>query len=185
MITFGAPVFLVSGALALPAVTPGLDSNGVLGGEFMPAFAVCLRALGKTRVSPAFGGHVLHVVGLRSEKEMGGIHASRIIAGVADVRHRRNRAVSDLPGNAVGEGRVPSPVNPTVSVHISSSHPHPTTRSNQNFRPEPFFESLFHATKLSTIVHESHERNERGEIVRSRVIPAGTMDMMQQPEMVQ
>lgn len=66
----------------------------IVGGVFMPAWAMRLRSLERARIDAALSDRITSVFGMRSKKEVRRIDTGRIVAVVADEQAFRDRSSS-------------------------------------------------------------------------------------------
>lgn len=106
-----------------------------------------IAALDGVSSDSPLGLHVLHVVGAGAWKEVGRIHARRIVAMVAHVKSIWNRAVSQLPRNVsshtlpVVDGKL------SIPIAVCGSRPEPAliiTSAAVNVAPEPLGNGAAH-----------------------------------------
>lgn len=97
--------------------------------------------------TPLFRKHVLSVVSLRSQKQVGRIHAGLVIAAVEYAQPAQNWAIDELPAYAMGgDGRaVPSArAHHAVAVAAERSKPRPAVvgAAAINLGPKPHRQRL-------------------------------------------
>lgn len=137
----GQPVLGRPGAESLPNV-PHL-----IGGQFGPPGSF-------TESLATFLVSVLHVVQVSSQKEVGGVDASRVIAGVADMHSGGNLAVCDLPRNNMGSVCPATHAEGSIPLQtIQTSHPDPAVIRPVSFDLRP--EAIFHRL-LSRLRNSNH-----------------------------
>lgn len=98
------------------------DHTNLLGGENRPWMTLTDQARNST---PPFGGHVGHVVGVRTEEQVGWVDAGRVVAAMTYLGLRRDRAIRALPRHAVGVQRPAPRRELAVSSGSSVASPRP------------------------------------------------------------
>lgn len=90
----------------------------------MASWAVGPQGLG----SATFCGAIQLVFAVRPCPQMGGIHAARIVARMADVKAHRYRPIDELKGEPMREPTLPTVAKVVVSVAlpIARAPPFPT-----------------------------------------------------------
>lgn len=99
----------------------------------------CLSVLSAGMIfATAFIKHVGVIVGFRTEKQMGGIYASAVIAAMQNAKSCVKNSIHDLVSNAVSFSlaRFRQTKN-TIAIVISTRSPIPTGIGFINFGPEP------------------------------------------------
>ena len=130
----------------------------VVGRELVTMLAMRLPAI--RRISPALCIHIYQVVPCSPEKEMLGIYARRVVAGVTDEQAERIEPTSQFPRNCMGcpDLLCADGERAIATYRVRGSRPHPAMRSKSrvhgpvfvDLRPEPFSGSfvLSHAPKI-------------------------------------
>lgn len=133
------PPALSIGSAGAAVTAPTSPPDGVLWRKGMAVNA--RRFPGLPETASAFGNHVPHVIELRSEKKVCGIHARGVVALMEYVKPIRDRSVRSDPGKAVGAGRDESVSFPHRKTPIAKSGagrtvPRPAPRLNLYSTPE-------------------------------------------------
>jgi hypothetical protein len=92
----------------------------------------------------AFEDHILVVIRVGAEKQMGGVDTAAVVAAVQNIQAIGGTSVMDFPTNTMN---VRMPVSTaarylSVSTRMNVSNPFPTLVSFLNFRPETIFNRL-------------------------------------------
>lgn len=88
------------------------------------------------RIASSLGVHICNVVSGRTQEEVIGTAAGRIVAAMQNVYQWINGAMGYLPGIAMGERIAPLDAQHPVSLPVSSPHPLPTTVSFTHLGPK-------------------------------------------------
>lgn len=140
-----------SAALPIPA----LGYQGILRGKFVAPTTMC--PLRNRRYQPTLANHVSRVIERRSEKQVGGITAGRIVAVVTHKQPVGNEAVRQLPRTAVGRNPYPLTADvPNMELPVSGmkncSLPRPAVTRFVDLRPKFSWQIAdFHAPKITRI----------------------------------
>lgn len=76
---------------------------------------------------PLLSLHVRHVLGMGAKKKVRRVYARRVVASVADMASRWNRAIAELVSRAVGRHLLAENVNNSVPVAAFGAGPVPAT----------------------------------------------------------
>lgn len=93
-------------------------------------------ALAGRGVGPALADLVRHVVGVRSQKQMVGANAGRIVAAVEHVHPARNWPVVDLPREPMRPYAPKGPARDSVPVPVTKRRPAPAPAAAPDIWPE-------------------------------------------------
>lgn len=147
-------------ALALSAESPAtpiahLDA-GVLGCELVPVLAMGLGPMDNREVTrrPPLGVAVDDVLGLRSQEEMFWVDAASVVAAVKHARSVESgtfgdRAVGQLPRNAVGDDHSTPDTELTVAAGVRAGSPIPAPIRLRDLRPEALSTDFVHGVKVT------------------------------------
>lgn len=106
-----------------------------------PRSAMSLTPLSAISRHSIFSGGVPHIVGMRSEEQMIGAHASGHVAGMAHLQPRRGRfAVRDFERQSMGQVHSSRVSDLAVARSRFSSYPKPTALTPDDSTPEPIDE---------------------------------------------
>ena len=107
--------------------------------------SVVLASLGSIRVEavsvppngPPANGHVSHVLGVRAQSKVRRIHARWVIAGMKDVHALGDRAVVNLPRQAMSSDVPAVFLERSIAADSRVASPSPASRTSLNELPEP------------------------------------------------
>lgn len=126
-------------------------ADSIFNGDFTTAsfiwniFSFYFVDLGSCQLCPAMFfafcatilfSHIFQIIGLGTEKQMIWVHASRIIAGMANSHSFWNRAIVNFIRNSGAD--MGFPLNHASSVNISGSNPKPTAFGFLDLLPKQF-----------------------------------------------
>lgn len=94
-------------------------------------------------ITAALLDHIIYVVLLRSQKQMGRIYTARIIAMVQDKQTIWNRPIMQFPRKTMGRNRTTSNRKAPIASRICSCCPIPASQTLLDMRPKSYFIGRF------------------------------------------
>ena len=92
---------------------------------------------------PTLSHRVRHIIGGRTEKEMVGPYARRVVATVKHPEAIRNASVDKLPCGAMRANRLTPNAEHPIAARIAPAHPQPASRAFSNSRPKSLRNGLW------------------------------------------